>query len=171
MARNVVLLLVMTLWTASAVAQQPPGPPPAYPPPGAQAKEDQREDVRAQINAFYAEYWRAWEARDLTGVANALAAEFRALQYLAPQGVVELDKSAAVGGVHRFFEAIQKQEVAWNRSLLAIVPRSETEAAAAVRTDFLFPGGGETELTLEIVRKFPDGRWRLVRKWSEKSSH
>jgi hypothetical protein len=171
MARIVVLLLVMTFWTASGVTQQPPGPPPALPLPGGQAKEDQREDVRAQISAFYGEYWRAWEAGDLTGVANALAAEFRALQYLPSQGVVELDKSASVGGVHHFFGAIQKQEVAWNRSLLAIVPRSETEAVAAVRTDFLLPGGGETELTIEIVRKFPDGRWRLVRKWSEKSPH
>lgn len=126
--------------------------------------------VAQQVHAFYRDYWKAWEDRDLDGVAAGLAPDFVGLLYVAPQGVVQLDKEAAVAGVRQFFDAVRGRETLWSRNLLTVVPRSPTEAVVAVRNDFsLFEQGGEVELTIEVLRKGPEGRWSLVRKWSEKS--
>ena len=139
---------------------QPPPPPSA----GFEA-----EAVVQEVHAFYADYWKAWDQRRLDGVAAGLAPDFVGLMYVAPQGVVQLDRDTAVAGVRQFFDAVRGQETLWGRSLLAVIPRSSTEALAAVRNDFsLRERGGEVELTIEVLRKGSDGRWRLARKWSEK---
>lgn len=128
--------------------------------------------VVQEINDFYTDYWKAWNQRDLEHVAASLDPEFVGFQYVAPQGVVQLDKEAALASIRQFFEAVRGQETIWSRNLLSVVPRSGDEAVAAVRNDFtLLEAGGEAELTLEVVRKGADGRWRLVRKWTEKRAY
>ncbi|MGH9805430.1 MAG: DUF4440 domain-containing protein [Candidatus Acidiferrales bacterium] len=140
-----------------AAAQEPP------PAPVVDA-----EDVAAEVHEFYREYWKAWDDRDIVAIANALSKDFISLSH-APQGVVQVDKPGAVAGLRRFFETVHDKETIWGRSLLSVVPRSPTEAIAAVRNDFsLREQGTESELTLEVLRKGPDNRWRLVRKWSER---
>lgn len=156
-----VLLLFATLLPLAPAQQPPPAPPPG----GFDA-----DAVVREVNDFYAAYWKAWNDRNLEGIAASLAPDFKGFLYLAPQqGVGQMDKPAAVAGVRQFFEAVRGQETLWSHSLLSVIPRSPTEAMAAVRNDFSLLGdGGEVELTLEVLRKDPDGRWRLVRKWSEK---
>ena len=150
---------------ATVEGQEPPPPPPDQPPaPGVDA-----EAIVQEVQAFYAEYRQAWDERNTAAIANHLAGDFVAYQY-SPQGVVQIDKVTSVAGVQRFFDTLGSRETMWVRSVLAVVPRSSTEAVAAVRNDFsLRQGGGEVELTLEVLRKGSDGRWRLVRKWSERS--
>ena len=152
---------------AQVEGQEPP-PAPASPKSPGPAFETQA--VIQEVQAFYADYRQAWDERNTAAIANHLAGDFLAFQYLPPQGMVQLDKVTSVAGVQRFFDAVGTRETFWSRSVLAVVPRSATEAIVAVRNDFsLREGGGEVELTLEVLRKGSDGRWRLVRKWSEKS--
>lgn len=143
--------------------QEPP--PPDQPP----APSVDAEAIVREVQAFYAEYRQAWDERNTAAIANHLAGDFVAYQY-SPQGVVQIDKVTSVAGVQRFFDTLSSRETMWTRSVLAVVPRSPTEAVAAVRNDFsLRQGGGDVELTLEVLRKGKDGRWRLARKWSERS--
>lgn len=161
MLQRLLPLLVLAAWPPWAAAQLPPGQ---------LAPAPEVDAVDAQIQRFYTDYWNAWDKRDADGVAAHLAAEFVALAYSDPQGVVRADREAAVAGIRHFFEAVGDRETLWGRSLLSIVAGSETEAVAAVRTDFsLKEAGRETELSLEVLRKGPEGRWRLVRRWSERS--
>lgn len=158
------LLLLAVLLPPAPAQQPPPAPTPPAPAQGFDA-----DAVTQEVHAFYAAYWKAWNERNLEGIAAGLAPDFKGFLYVAPQGVVQLDKAAAVASIRQFFEAMHGRDTLWSRSLLSIVPRSSTEAVAAVRNDFsLVEDGGEVELTLEVLRKDPDGRWRLVRKWSEK---
>lgn len=160
MQRCVTTVLAVLLVALGTAAQEPP---PTAPAPAVDA-----EDVAAEVNQFYAEYWRAWDDRDVIAIANALSKDFVSLSY-APQGVVQVDKPGAVAGLRRFFDAVRGKDTIWGRSLLSVVPRSATEAVAAVRNDFsLRDEGTESELTLEVLRKGSDNRWRLVRKWSER---
>ena len=160
MRRCVTAVLAGILLTLGAAAQELP--------PEAPAPVVDAEDVAAEVQEFYREYWKAWDDRDVIAIANALAKEFISLVY-TPQGVVQVDKPATVAGLRRFFDAVQGKETLWGRSVLSVVPRSATEAIAAVRNDFsLRDEGTESELTLEVLRKGPDNRWRLVRKWSER---
>lgn len=158
MTRRLAVLVCFAFLLASA--QQPPAPP------GAAFDGDA---VVREVNAFYAEHWKAWAERDAGTVAVALAPDFVGRLYLAPQGVVQLDRSAALAGVRQFFQAVGDRQVFWGHSLLAVIPRSPTEAVAAVRNDFSLRSSGEIELTLDVVRKGEDGRWVIVRRWSEKS--
>jgi len=159
--RRYVMAVVLGLGLALGAAAQEP--PPAEPAPVVEG-----EDVAAEIHEFYREYWKAWDNRDVVAIANALSKDFVSLS-LAPQGVVQVDKPAAVAQMRQFFEAVRGREAIWARSVLSIVPRSPTEAIAAVRNDFsLRDEGTDSELTLEVLRKGPDSRWRLVRKWSER---
>lgn len=162
-----------------AALQEPSGPPPAQaegqepPPPAPAPPPEPAYDTQAviqEVQAFYADYRQAWDDRNSAAIANHLAGDFTAFQYVSPQGVVQLDKVTSVAGVQRFFDSVRGRETLWSRSVLAVVPRSATEAVAAVRNDFsLREGGGEVELTLEVLRKGRDNRWRIVRKWSEKT--
>lgn len=172
MIRRLLVVLVVAggLGLLATVAGQEP-PPPA--PPQSPAPPQRGFDADAvvqEVQAFYAEYRRAWDERDTLAIANCLAGDFTAYQYVEPQGLVRLDKPGAVSGVGQFFEAVRGRETLWSRSVLAVVPRSATEAVVAVRNDFsLREGGGEAELTVEVLRKGRDARWRIVRKWTEKS--
>jgi len=67
-------------------------------------------------------------------------------------------------------DSVRGKQTLWNRSLLTVVPRSATEVTVAVRSDFSVVDTtvGEIEVTLEVLRRGADGRWRLVRKWSER---
>jgi ketosteroid isomerase-like protein len=162
MFQRLLLLLLLIVWVPSLFAQQPP---PAQPPPVA----SEAEVVEEHIQRFYADYWKAWDEGDADGVAAHLAPDFVALTFADPQGVVRADREAAVANVRHFFAAVVDRETLWGRSLLSVVVRSQTEVIAAVRTDFsLREAGRETELSLEVLRKEPDGGWRLVRRWSEK---
>lgn len=168
MRRCVMAVLAGLLLALGAAAQDAP---PAEPAPAvAQTGSPQvdAEDVASEVNEFYREYWKAWDDRDVLAIANALSKDFVSLSH-TPQGVVQVDKPGAVAALRRFFEAVRDREAIWGRSLLSVVPRSPTEAIAAVRNDFsLREQGTESELTLEVLRKGPDNRWRLVRKWSER---
>lgn len=161
MFQRLLPLLILAAWPPLAFAQQPP---PAQPTPALETN-----GVEEQIQRFYAEYWKVWDERNADGVAAHLAPDFVALTYVDAQGVVRADREAAVAGVRHFFAAVVDRETLWGRSLLSVVVRNETEAIAAVRTDFsLKEAGRETELSLEVLRREPDGGWRLVRRWSEK---
>lgn len=156
------VVLIGLVVVAGVAAQEPP--PATAPPPAVSV-----DDVTAEVHEFYREYWKAWDDREVLAIANALSKEFISLSH-TPQGVVQVDKAGAVAGLRRFFEAVRDQESVWGRSLLSVVPRSPTEAIAAVRNDFSMGGEGrESELTLEVLRKGADNRWRLVRKWSERT--
>lgn len=157
MLRRLPVLVFLVAGLPGVRAQEPP-------PQGFDA-----DAVVEEIHAFYADYWKAWEEGDLEGVAAGLAPEFSGYLYAAPQGVVRWDKEAVLAGVRQFFDAVRDRETLWSHNLLTVVPRSASEAVAAVRNDFsLYEAGGEVEVTLEVLRKEPAGRWRLVRKWSEK---
>lgn len=161
MVQRLTVLLLFAAFLPLAPAQQPQPPEPAA--------EFDADAIVQEINAFYAEYWKAWNDRNSEGVAAGLAPDFVGHLYVASKGVVQFDKDTEVEAIRRFFEAVRGRDAAWSRSLLAVIPRSSTEAVAAVRNDFsLVEGGGEIDLTLEVLRKGPDGRWALVRKWSEK---
>jgi ketosteroid isomerase-like protein len=154
------VVLLGLLVAPGTAAQEPPAAAPA---PAVSA-----DDVADEVQEFYREYWKAWDNGDVLAIANALSKEFVSLSH-TPQGIVQVDKPGAVAGLRRFFEAVRDKESVWARNLLSIVPRSSTEAIAAVRNDFsLGDAGTESELTLEVLRKGPDNRWRLVRKWSER---
>ena len=160
MRRWVTTVLAVLLVALGTAAQEPP---PAAPTPTVDA-----EDVATEVHEFYVEYWKAWDDRDVIAIANALSKDFISLSF-TPQGVVQVDKPGAVAGLRRFFDAVHDKQTIWGRSLLSVVPRSATEAVAAVRNDFsLRDEGTESELTLEVLRKGTDNRWRLVRKWSER---
>lgn len=160
MRRSLMVVLLGLLVAPGTAAQEPPAAAPA---PAVSA-----DDVADEVQEFYREYWKAWDNGDVLAIANALSKEFVSLSH-TPQGIVQVDKPGAVAGLRRFFEAVRDKESVWARNLLSIVPRSSTEAIAAVRNDFsLGDAGTESELTLEVLRKGPDNRWRLVRKWSER---
>ena len=170
MLERLSVLFLLALALPAASLQQPPAPP-AQAPLAAERAEFDVEAVVAEVNAFYAAYWEAWDKRNLDQVADSLAPDFLAATYVASHGIVQLDKAQAVAGARRFFQAVVTQQTFWGRSLLAVVPRSPSEAVAAVRNDFsIYRAGGEAELMIEVLRKGDDGRWRLVRKWSEKST-
>ena len=157
-------MLVAAALSLAAAQEPPPGPPPAG--------EDPAAAVIDEVQAFYADYRQAWDDRNTLAIANSLAGDFVVYQHVEGRGVVELDKATAVAGVQQFFDAVRGRETLWSRRVLTVVPRSPTEAVAALRNDFaLGEGGGEVELTLEVLRKGPDGRWRLARKWTEKSAY
>lgn len=158
--RLVGLTLLLGLFAAAAAQQLPP-PAAAYDP----------EVAAQEVRDFYSSYGKAWDDRNAEAVSDHLAADFTGYFYAEPHGIVQTNKKAAVAGVRSFFEALSRREALWRRSILSIEPRSDTEAIAAVRNDFSLEGaGGETELALEVLRKEPDGHWRLVRRWSEKHS-
>ena len=163
--------LLVLLVPLLSLPQPPPAPAPS-PPPAPEGGEVQA--VIGEVNAFYAAYWKAWDNHDANAIGAALADDFQNLAPgppaggVGPQGVVQSDKTHALADIRRFFEAVGNRNAIWTRSLLAAVPSSPTEAMVAVRNDFaLADVARETELTLEVVRKGADGRWRLVRKWSE----
>ncbi len=50
-----------------------------------------------------------------------------------------------------------------------MLPRSPEDVIVVVRSDFLWvDAGGQTEISLEVVQKDAEGRWRIVRKASER---
>lgn len=164
------LILLMLLLPLLAAEQPPPATPTGQVPPATPPARDE-DEIAAEIDTFYREYWKAWDDRDALAIANYLAKDFVHLSP-APQGVMQVAKPEAVAGIHRFFEDVRGRETVWGRRLLSVVPRSPTEAIVAVRNDFSLPGVvRETELTLEVLRKGPDARWRLVRKWSERIAY
>ncbi|MGH9777091.1 MAG: hypothetical protein ACRD5I_01645 [Candidatus Acidiferrales bacterium] len=153
--------LVLTLLPL-AVAQEPP---PATRPAG----DADVQKVVDEVNAFYREYWRAWDDRDVKKIAESLDEGF--VSYLHVSGrVMQANKEASVEGVRQFVDSVRGKQTLWNRSLLTVVPRSATEVTVAVRSDFSVVDTtvGEIEVTLEVLRRGADGRWRLVRKWSER---
>jgi len=152
--------LVLTLLPL-AVAQEPP---PAQP-----SAEAEVQRVIEEVNAFYREYWRAWDERDVKKISESLDEGF--VSYLHVSGrVMQANKEASVEGVRQFMDSVRGKQTLWNRSLLTVAPRSATEVTAAVRSDFSVVDTtvGEIEVTLEVLRRGADGRWRLVRKWSER---
>lgn len=145
--------------------------PPASTPLPATAEPTPNEIVQREVADFYADYWKAWENRDAVAIGDHLAQDFLSFSYVPNQGVVQIDKAAALASVRQFIDAVRGKQVQWGRSLLSVVPRGQTEAVAAVRNDFLLANqGGDVELTVEVLRKGADGRWRLERKWSERVS-
>jgi ketosteroid isomerase-like protein len=158
--QSLLSLLFLALWLPAVTPQQPSSQP---------APPFDADTVSEEVQRFYTEYWRAWDQRDADAVAAHLAEDFVALSYAGAQGVVQADRSTAVAGIREFFAAVRDRETLWGRGLLSVVPRSETEALAAVRYDFsLKEAGGEIQLNLDVLRKEPDGHWRLLRQWSEK---
>ncbi|MFQ5926682.1 MAG: hypothetical protein ACE5MH_04525 [Terriglobia bacterium] len=124
--------------------------------------------VEAAVRAFYADYWRAWEAGDREALAKLISPSYTGTFYVPGTGVVHDDYTRALAAVGVFFDAVRGQQMAWSRNLLSIMVRNEQEAVAALRTGFLGVRSAQSELSLEVIRKEADGQWRLVRRWSEK---
>ncbi len=128
--------------------------------------------VTREVNEFYRAYWRAWKDRDLGGVSGSLAEDFLLLTYVPEQGALQISKETAVETTRRFFDAVRGQEALWNFRLLSLLLRSETEVVTMVRSNLSWlGGGGEVEMSLEVLRKGPGGKWQLVRKMSERRPH
>ncbi len=166
-------LAVILVLLPALVAQEPPPPPPAAQPARAQAAEKAEADVQTvigEVNAFYNEYWQAWNERDIKKIADGLGPEFVSYVYVPGRGVMQADREASLEGVRQYVDSVRGRQTLWNRSLLTVVPKSATEAVAAVRSDFSVVDTriGEIEVTVEVLRKDADGRWRLRRKWSER---
>ncbi len=134
------------------VAQQAPEPPP----------------VEKAIRDFYARYWAAWEALDQDALTGLISRDYTATTFVPGRGVVQDDYPRALAAVAAFFDTVRGQQMAWSRNLLSIMVRSETEAVVAIRTGFVLGALGQSELSLEVVRREADGQWRLLRRWSEK---
>ncbi|MGH9788788.1 MAG: hypothetical protein ACRD4U_08830 [Candidatus Acidiferrales bacterium] len=145
-----------------AVAQEPPPAP-------RPASEADVQRVVEEVNAFYRGYWKAWDERDVKTIAESLDDGFVSYLYVSGR-VMQANKEASVEGVRQFVDSVRGKQTLWNRSLLTVVPRSATEVTAAVRSDFSVVDTriGEIEVTVEVLRRGPDGRWRLARKWSER---
>lgn len=151
-------LALLTLFAAGA--QQPPAP---APPAGFDPTP-----VEAAVREFYAAYWRAWEIRDRAALTDQLSREYVGMSYVPGKGMAQDDYTRALAAINTFFDAIRGQPTAWNRNLLTILVRKEDEAVVAVRTGFVGAGTAQSEVSLEVVRREADGRWRLLRRWSEK---
>jgi hypothetical protein len=171
MGRHLAVLGLALALLPLAVAQELP--PPAAPTPASQAAVDAEAEVQrviGEINTFYNEYWRAWNERDIKAIADGLDPEFVSYVFVPGRGVMQADREASLEGVRQFVDSVRGRQTLWNRSLLTVVPRSATEAMAAVRSDFSIVDSrvGEIEVTVEVLRRGADGRWRLLRKWSER---
>lgn len=137
--------------------------------PAPEQSPDWGEAAVREANNFYLGYWRAWETRNLKVISDSLAEDFFLLTQAPGQGAVQVGKEAAVGSVRQFFAAAEGQEIIWRHSVFSALPRSPTEVILIIRTDFRWVGaGGQTELSLEVVRKDEEGRWQIVRKASER---
>lgn len=161
MGRHLAVLGVVLALLPLALAQEPP--------PVRPSAEAEVQRVVEEVNAFYREYWRAWDDRDVKKIAESLDEGF--VSYLYSSGrVLQANKEASVEGVRQFVDSVRGKQTMWNRSLLTVAPRSATEVTVAVRSDFSVVDTpvGEIEVTLEVVRRGADGRWRIVRKWSER---
>ena len=164
--RRTLAVIAMGLWLLPlVVAQEPPPPPPA-----ALTAETEVARVIEEVNAFYREYWKAWDERDVKTIADGLDPEFVSYVYAPGRGVMQANREASLEGVRQFMDSVRARQTLWNRSLLTVVPRSATEVTAAVRSDFSVVDTriGEIEVTVEVLRRGADGRWRLLRKWSER---
>ena len=170
MGRHLGVLGLALVLVPLVAAQEPP---PAGQPTPAQVAEKAETDVQkviGEVNAFYNEYWRAWNDRDIKVIAEGLDPEFMAYVYVPGRGVMQADREASLEGVRQFVDSVRGKQALWNRSLLTVIPKSATEATAAVRSDFSLVDTriGEIEVTVEVLRKGADGKWRLLRKWSER---
>ncbi|HXE75605.1 MAG TPA: hypothetical protein VNN18_08225 [Candidatus Xenobia bacterium] len=171
--RGTILALLMAAFVFSGTPVMPQNPAPQEPPAGlaptVPAPVVTPQSVLDEVNTFYAGYWKAWDDRDIKSIEAGLDPEFLAYLYAAPQGLMQANKEASMDGVRQFFDSVRGQQTQWRRTLLTVEPRSSTEVIAAVRNEFALLGaGGEIEITVEVVRRGADGRWRLLRKWSEK---
>ena len=177
MIRRSTLLALLAAWLLLPGLRSEPGyaspqePPtvqvPASPPPTVSAQA-----VIDEVNTFYAGYWKAWDDRDIKSIEAGLDTDFVSYLYVAPQGLMQANKEASMAGVRQFFDSVRGQQTLWRRTVLTVEPRSAAEVIVAVRNEFSLMGaGGETEITIEVVRRGADGRWRLWRKWSEKKPY
>ena len=174
MTRRLTIVALLLAWLllpgllvepSGATPQQPPASQaPAGPPPAVSA-----QGIIEEVNAFYAGYWKAWDEHNIKGIEAGLDPDFLSYLYVPPQGLLQANKEASMAGVRQFFDSVRGQQTLWRRTLLTVEPRNSAEVIVAVRNDFSLMGaGGEIEVTVEVVRRGADGRWRLLRKWSEK---
>ncbi len=70
-------LVVLCSVLAMAGAQEPAAPP---------APDAPATDVAAEVNDFYAEYWKAWRERDLAGVAEGAGSRVHSFHLRARAG-------------------------------------------------------------------------------------
>ncbi len=158
MRHRMLFFVALVLVLSPSWAQQPA--PPAF----------DAEAVVDEVNSFYAAYWNAWNQASLAEVDHSLAPEFEAFSYGASGRILRADRKTALDGIGQFFSLLKERQILWGRSLLSVVPQSATQAIAATRSDFsLMDAPAEVELTLDVLRKGEDGRWRLARRWSEKA--
>jgi len=174
MTRRLTILALLVAWFLLPGLRVEPGSAPAQEPAAAQGPTSPPPAVSAQevideVNTFYAGYWKAWDERDIKSIEAGLDPDFLSYLYVPPQGLMQANKEASMAGVRQFFDSVRGQQTLWRRTLLTVEPRNSAEVIVAVRNEFSLMGaGGETEITVEVVRRGADGRWRLLRKWSEK---
>lgn len=174
MTRRLTVLALLVVWLLFSGFRVAPGGTPAQEPSAGQAPASpppavSPQEVIDEVNAFYAAYWKAWDERDIKRIEAGLDADFLSYLYVPPQGLMQANKEASMAGVRQFFDSVRGQQTLWRRTLLTVEPRNAAEVIVAVRNEFsLMSAGGETEITIEVVRRGADGRWRLLRKWSEK---
>lgn len=169
---DIILLLVMgslLLCLSVAGAGQEPAAGEARSPQAAAEPTDWEDDVLREVNDFYVAYWQAWEEKDLEGVSSRLTENFTLLSHVPGQGPVQVGKESALASVRQFFTAAEGQQIIWRHAILSMLPRTPGDVIVVVRSDFLWvDAGGQTEVSLEVVQKDAEGRWRIVRKASER---
>lgn len=171
-AANIILLLVMgslLLCLSVAGAGQEPAGGEARSPQAAAEPRDWEDAALREVNDFYVAYWQAWEEKDLEGVSSRLTENFTLLSHVPGQGPVQVGKESALASVRQFFAAAEGQQIIWRHAILSMLPRTPGDVIVVVRSDFLWvDAGGQTEVSLEVVQKDAEGRWRIVRKASER---
>lgn len=177
MTRRLTFPVLLLAWLLLPGLPLAPGGAELQEPPAAQVPTVAPPTVSAQtvineVNAFYVDYWKAWDDRDTKSIEAGLDTDFVSYLYVAPQGLMQANKEASMAGVRQYFDSVRGQQTLWRRTVLTMEPRSAAEVIVAVRNEFSLMGaGGETEITIEVVRRGAEGRWRLARKWSEKKPY
>jgi len=125
-----------------------------------------------ELSAFHRRYWAAWDGGDIRAVAACLDAAFTGT-LSGPEGseTLQVDRAGVLALMEASFDRSRGERARWRRSGLIWLQRGAAEAVAAMRVDALFPDHPEWnngELTVEVYRRAPDGRWRIMRAHSER---
>ena len=110
MTRRLIILVFSFVCLLLPVSRLQPGSPPVQIPPGSPTQGSQAapavsaEEVIEQVNAFYVEYWKAWDERDIKGIEAGLHPDFVSYLYVPPQGLMQASKEASITGVRQFLD-------------------------------------------------------------------
>ncbi len=135
-----------------------------------EAPEPQR--LPEDLLSFQRHYWAVWDGADLSAVGACLDDSFSGT-FSGPEGfeTLRVDRAGVLALMEASFGRARGVRARWRRSGIIWLRRGPGEAVAAMRVDVLFPDRPEwnnAEVTVEVYRRAPDGRWRILRAHSER---